>query len=116
MQLLDFFISSAHAEVANAAPAQTAGNFSFMFMMIVVFIFIYFTVIRPQTKRAKEQQMLLSGLTKGDEVITAGGLLGKISKISDQYLQLTIANAVEITVQKSAIVSVLPKGTLKSIE
>ena len=71
---------------------------------------------RPQNKRAKEQQNLLESLTKGDEVITSGGVLGRISKISGQYLSLTVANNVEILMQKTSIISVMPKGTLKTIE
>lgn len=107
-------ISNAYAD--TVAPAQQGGGFSFMLMFVIFFLFLYFVIWRPQNKRAKEQQNLLNSLAKGDEVMTAGGLLGRVAKITDQYILLTIANNVEISMQKSSVVSVLPKGTLKSIE
>lgn len=113
--LTSFFISSAHAQSAAQAPPQ-GGGFSFMIMLIIFVVFMYFAIWRPQNKRAKEQQNLLNSLAKGDEVMTMGGVLGKIGKINDQYLTLTIAQNVDIVVQKSSIVQVLPKGTIKSIE
>lgn len=116
MDLLNFFISNAFAEEAAALPNQQGSSFSFMLMVAVFFIFIYFGVWRPQSKRAKEQQQLMSSLAKGDEVLTAGGLLARIVKLSDQYVVVAIANNVEIIIQKTAIVNVLPKGTLKAIE
>jgi len=118
MQLFDtissFFISNAHA-AAPAGSAPQGGGFSFLMMMGILVFFMYFVIWRPQTKRAKEQRDLLSSLAKGDEVVTAGGILGTISKISDNYVVLTLSDHVEITMQKSSIVSALPKGTLKSI-
>ena len=113
--LLDFFVSSAYADTTAAAPAQ-GGGFSFIIIIVMSFLFIYFAIWRPQNKRAREQQTLLGGLAKGDEVITAGGILGKLNKVTDQYVGLTLANNVEIIMQKSSVVSVLPKGTIKSIE
>jgi preprotein translocase subunit YajC len=110
-----FFISTASAQTA-AVPAPQGGGFSFMIMFVVFFLFIYFAIWRPQNKRAKEQQNLLNSLAKGDEVVTAGGLLGRINKINDQYLTLSIANNVDIVIQKSSVISVMPKGTLKAIE
>ena len=77
--------------------------------------FFYFAILRPQSKRAKEQRDLLNSLEKGDEVATAGGVLGKIIKVADQYVVLSVANNVDIVVQKSAIAMALPKGTLKSM-
>ena len=109
----DFFISSAHADTA-AAPAPQ-GGFSFFIMMAVLIFFMYFAIWRPQSRRAKEQRNLLNSLAKGDEVVTAGGILGTINKLSDNYVVLSLADNVEITIQKSSIVSALPKGTLKSI-
>lgn len=85
-------------------------------MFVIFFLFIYFAIWRPQSKRAKQQQALLSSLTKGDEVMTAGGILGRITKLTDNYIGLAIANNIEILVQKSSVVTILPKGTLKSIE
>lgn len=115
-QLLDFFITNAYAQSASSAPAAQGPGYSLFFMIIVFSLFMYFFMWRPQNKRAKEQQNLLESLTKGDEVVTAGGLLGRISKISGQYLSLTIANNVEILIQKTSVTSVMPKGTLKTIE
>ena len=83
--------------------------------IILMFVLLYFLLIRPQTKRAKEHRTMLDNLQKGDEVVTAGGALGRITKIGDQYVSLEIANNVEIQVQKPAIQSVLPKGTIKSL-
>jgi preprotein translocase subunit YajC len=117
-QLLDFIISDAYAQTANplSGAGPQGGGYSMLIMFVVFSVFIYFFMWRPQSKRAKEQQNLLESLTKGDEVITAGGVLGRISKISGQYLSLTVANNVEIMMQKTAIISVMPKGTLKTIE
>lgn len=115
--LLNFLLSNAYAEAPGAAPVGAQGSsFSFTIMIVVLFSFIYFMVWRPQSKRAKEQQTLLNSLAKGDEVITAGGLLGRITKITDQYIAVGIANNVEIIMQKSSVVNILPKGTLKTIE
>lgn len=118
MQLFDslagFFVSDAYADTAAAAAPQQSG-FSFFIMIGVLLFFMYFAVWRPQSKRAKEQRDLLGSLTKGDEVMTAGGILGTISKINDNYVVISIADNVEITMQKSSIVTALPKGTLKSI-
>jgi preprotein translocase subunit YajC len=109
-----FFISTAYAQTPTVS--SQGGGMSFMLMFAVFFLFIYFAIWRPQNKRAKEQQNLLHSLAKGDEVVTAGGLLGRINKINDQYLTLTIANNVDVIMQKSAVVSVMPKGTLKTME
>jgi len=113
--ILNFIISPAHADTVGAT-AQQGSSLSFLVIFAVFFIFIYFAVWRPQSKRAKEQQAMLGSIAKGDEVLTVGGLLGRISKLNDQYMTLTIANNVDIVMQKSAVSSVLPKGTLKSIE
>lgn len=112
-QVLNFFISPAHAEAAAKAPEQS--GMSFIVMFIIFFVFIYFAIWRPQNKRAKDQQDMMSALAKGDEVMLAGGMLGRIIKLTDQYATLAIANDVDVLVQKSSIVTVLPKGTLKSI-
>lgn len=111
-QLLNIFIPKAYAE--TAAQSQQ-GGFSFILMFVVFFFFIYFAIWRPQNKRAKEQQNLLSSISKGDEVMTAGGLLGKVTKLNEQYIGLVIADNVEITLQKSSVINILPKGTIKSI-
>lgn len=113
--VLNFFITSAHADGILPAPGQ-GGGFSFVTMFVIFFLFVYFAIWRPQNKRAKEQQTMMSSLAKGDEVVTAGGLIGRISKMTDQYIGLAVANNVEIILQKSSIVSILPKGTLKAVE
>jgi preprotein translocase subunit YajC len=112
--ILDFFINSAEAAPAAGNPQQS-GNFSLLIIMVVFVGFLYLTVWRPQNKRAKEQREMLGALTKGDEVVTAGGILGKINKVSNGYVVLSIAENTEITVQKSSISTVLPKGTMKAI-
>ncbi|HEY5365433.1 MAG TPA: preprotein translocase subunit YajC [Casimicrobiaceae bacterium] len=83
--------------------------------MIAIFVVFYFLLIRPQQKRSREQRELLAALDKGNEVITGGGLVGRISKISDQYVTLEIASGVEVTVQRGSVTQLLPKGTLKSL-
>jgi len=82
-------------------------------IFILMFAVLYFVMIRPQQKRQKEARAMLDALAKGDEVATAGGLLGKVSVLGDQYLTLEVANGVEIKVQRTAVVQVLPKGTIK---
>jgi len=107
-----YLISDAIA-ATGATPPQGDGLMS-MAMIGAVFVLFYFVLIRPQNKRTKEHQDLLSKLKKGDEVVTSGGILAKISQVEEQYLHLTIATDVEITIQRSAVSSILPKGTLKN--
>lgn len=83
--------------------------------MVAIIVVFYFLLIRPQQKRAKETKAMLSALQKGDEIVTAGGVVGKISKLSDSYADVEVAPNVEITVQRSAISLVLPKGTIKAL-
>ena len=106
-------ISSAYAQAAPAAGGD-AGLMGFL-PLILMFVLLYFLMIRPQMKRAKEQKTMVDGLAKGDEVITAGGVLGKITKLNDAYLTVEIAPGTEITVQRAAVQTLLPKGTLKSV-
>ena len=106
---MDFFISSAFAQDAAAQPG---GLISFL-PLIVIFALFYFMLIRPQMKRAKEHKQLVAGLQKGDEVVTSGGLLGKITRIEDSFVTVKVAENVEIKVQRHAVSSVMPKGTLK---
>jgi preprotein translocase subunit YajC len=87
-----------------------------MLPIILMFVVLYFLMIRPQMKRAKEHKTMIDALQKGDEVVAAGGVLGRISKISESYVTLQIANNVEIQVQRPAVQVVLPKGSIKSIE
>ena len=110
---------------AQAAPAAAAPGFSLEslmqgpgFMFIIMIPLFYFLLIRPQQKRAKEQKTMMEAIKGGDEVITAGGVLGKVTKVAGQYVTLDVAlagNPVEMLVQKSSIQNVLPKGTIKSI-
>lgn len=104
-------ISPAYAQ--QGAP-QGSGIFELVMIAVMVAVF-YFLLIRPQQKRAKEHQKLVSELAKGDEVITAGGILGKITKVDENYAVVEIADNMEIKLQKHSIQSTLPKGTLKSI-
>lgn len=108
------FISQALAAPAAAAPATQDPLIGFL-PMIVIFVLFYFMLIRPQMKRAKEQRTMITALQKGDEVVTSGGLLGKITKVSDHYVTIEIAPNVNIPVQKQAIQTLLPKGSIKTI-
>lgn len=84
-----------------------------MLPLVLMFVVLYFVMIRPQMKKQKEHRTMIDAVTKGDEVVTAGGVLGKISKVGDSFLGLEVANGVEIQIQRSAVVQVLPKGTVK---
>lgn len=111
---MSFFISEVLAEGAPAAAGvQGDPTTGFIFMIGLVVLF-YFMLIRPQQKRAKEHKKLISELAKGDEVITNGGLIGKITKVGEQYLTLEITDNVEVKLQNNAIATVLPKGSLKA--
>lgn len=111
---MSFFISEAMAEGAPAA-AQVDPTMNFVFIIGMVAIF-YFILIRPQQKRAKEHRNMVSALGKGDEVITSGGLLGRITDVGEQYMTVELAQGVEVRMQKSAISTVLPKGSIKAAE
>jgi preprotein translocase subunit YajC len=107
-------ISPAFAQAA-APAANPFGDYMSFLPMVAIFVVFYFLLIRPQQKRAKETRTMLSALQKGDEVVTAGGIVGKISKISDAYVTLEIAPNVEINIQRSAVTLLLPKGSVKSL-
>lgn len=114
--ILNVFISSAHADtLAGGAPQQPGGGFPLIIMLVIFVLFMYFGVWRPQSKRAREQRNLVSSLAKGDEVVTAGGILGRITKVTDTYIVLAISETTEMVVQKASVISALPKGTIKSI-
>jgi preprotein translocase subunit YajC len=100
---------------AQAAVGGDSGIIGFL-PIILMFALLYFLMIRPQMKRAKEQKKMIEALQKGDEVVAAGGLIGRISKINDQYVTLEVAPNTEIVLQRSAVQVSLPKGTLKSIQ
>ncbi|CAN5246594.1 preprotein translocase subunit YajC [soil metagenome] len=108
------FISSAFAQTAPAAAGgDMLSSLGSMLPLVLMFVVLYFVMIRPQMKRQKEARKMIEALAKGDEVATSGGMLGKITSISDQYLGLEISNGVEVKVQRSAVVQVLPKGAIK---
>jgi len=107
---MDFFIASAYAQDA-AAPQ--GGLLSFL-PLIVIFVVFYFLLIRPQMKRAKEHKALVSNLANGDEVVTNGGLLGRITHVGDSFVTVELAENVKIKVQKHAVANVMPKGTIKT--
>jgi preprotein translocase subunit YajC len=100
---------------AQAAPGGDAGFIGFL-PIVLMFVLLYFLMIRPQMKRAKEHKQMVEALQKGDEVITAGGVLGRITKIGDAYLGIEIAPNTEVSVQRASVQTILPKGTLKSIQ
>ena len=108
---MSFFISDAYAEGAAAQQGDPLMSIVFFLGMIAIF---YFILIRPQQKKAKEHRNLVAALGKGDEVITSGGILGKVTDLSDQYVNVEIADGVEIKLQRNAVASVLPKGSLKA--
>ncbi len=109
------FISSAYAQTVPAAPAGgfdafLGGQLPFLLVMFAV---LYFIMIRPQMKKQKEHKAMLEALAKGDEVVIAGGVLGRVAKLGDSFLHVEVANGVELQVQRGAVVQVLPKGTFK---
>ncbi|MBN8505259.1 MAG: preprotein translocase subunit YajC [Burkholderiales bacterium] len=106
------FISNAIAQTAAAGPTPESSLLSFL-PLVAMFVVLYFIMIRPQMKRQKEHKAMIEALAKGDEVVTAGGLLGKVNKLGDSVLHVELAQGVEVQVQRSAVVQVLPKGTLK---
>lgn len=109
--LASLLFSSAHAQ---SAPAGGSDLMAFL-PMIAIFVVFYFLLIRPQQKRAKEQKAMLEALQKGDEVVTAGGIVGKIGKLTEQYATIEVAQGVEMTVQRASIAQLLPKGTIKAL-
>ena len=108
-------IGNAFAQATGGAGAGDAGMLSFL-PIILMFVVLYIFMIRPQMKRAKETKSMIEALQKGDEVVTAGGIVGRISKMGEQYVSLEIAPNTEISVQKAAVQMLLPKGTLKSLQ
>ena len=106
--------------IISPAFAQSVGGgdtgFIGFLSIILMFVLLYFLMIRPQMKRSKDQKQMVEALQKGDEVITAGGVLGRITRISDAYVSLEVAPNTEISIQRTAVQMLLPKGTLKSIQ
>lgn len=106
------FISNAHAQAAGDAAAT--GGFMGLLPLILMFLILWFLMIRPQMKRAKEHKAMVAALAKGDEVITQGGMAGRISDLDDTFVHLEVADNVNVVVQRAAVATVLPKGTLRA--
>lgn len=104
------FISSAFAQ-APAAAGDTQSSLMSLLPLVLMFVVLYFIMIRPQMKRQKEAKAMIEALAKGDEVITSGGLIGRIAKLGDTYMQLEVSPGVELQLQRGAVIQVLPKGT-----
>jgi preprotein translocase subunit YajC len=107
------FISSAFAQTAPAAAADAPSTLMSMLPLVLMFVVLYFIMIRPQMKKQKEHRAMIEALAKGDEVVTSGGMLGKVSTLGENNLGLEIASGVEVQIQRQAVVQVLPKGTIK---
>ena len=107
------FISNAYAQAA--APAGAAGGLMSFLPIILMFVVLYFLMIRPQMKRQKEQKAMIDALGKGDEVVSAGGVVGRVTKVGDAYITIEIAEGTEIIMQKAAVTLLLPKGTIKTL-
>lgn len=112
---MDFLVSSAHAQSAGAGAAS-GGGFGMMniVFLVVIGLMFYFMLIRPQQKRAKEHKAMLGQLGKGDEVVTNGGMAGRVVELGDHFISIEVADQVKLKVQRQSISQVLPKGTLKS--
>lgn len=108
--MIDFLISSAHAN--EAAAGSTEQSMMSILMLVVLFAVFYFLLIRPQQKRVKEHKALVEGVKKGDEIVTFGGVLGRVTNVGDAFVDLEIANNVTVKVQKQSIANIMPKGTM----
>lgn len=108
---MEFFVTNAWAQ---AAPSPTGGMLGTILPLLLIFVVFYFLLIRPQAKRAKEHKAMVAALGVGDEVVTSGGILGRVVETGEQFLTVEIASGVQVKVQRHTVASVLPKGTLKS--
>jgi preprotein translocase subunit YajC len=109
---MDFLISSAHAQQGGAAGG---GMIEFLIMIAIFFAIMYFLIIRPQSKRAKEHRAMVEALSKGDEVVTNGGLLGKVTDVGENFMRVELADGVVVIVQRQSVSAVMPKGTMKDL-
>ena len=109
---MDFLIPAAYAQSGQSAGPSPMAN---IFLLVGMFVVFYFILIRPQQKRMKEHKSLVASLKKGDEIVTNGGLLGKVTEAGDNYLTIELAENVSVKLQRSAVAAVMPKGTLKNI-
>ena len=110
---MSFFISDAYAQQAGAAAGQSSPIPSLL-MLVGFFVIFYFLLIRPQSKRAKEHKVMVEAISKGDEIVTNGGLLGKVAEVGDNFVNVEVAENIVVRVQKSAVANLMPKGTIKS--
>ncbi len=111
------FISEAFAQTAPAAAASDSpfGSLGSMLPLVLMFVVLYFVMIRPQMKRQKEAKAMIDALAKGDEVVTTGGLLGKVAEVGETFIAVEIADGVQVKVQKNAVAGLMPKGTIKAL-
>jgi len=107
------FISEAFAQTAPAAAASGTDTLFSLLPLVLMFVVLYFIMIRPQMKKQKEHRAMIEAIAKGDEVVIAGGVLGRVAKLGDNYLNVEVASGVELQVQRQAVVQVMPKGTYK---
>ena len=107
------FISSAFAQTAPAAGGDMQSSLMSMLPLVLMFVVLYFVMIRPQMKKQKEHRAMVEALAKGDEIVTGGGMLGRVTKLGDNFIGVEIANGVEVQIQRSAVLQVLPKGSIK---
>ena len=106
-------ISSAFAQTTPTAGGDMQSSLLGMMPLILMFVVLYFVMIRPQMKKAKDHKAMIDSLAKGDEVVTSGGILGKVTQLSDSFLSLDVAKGVEVQLQRAAVVQVLPRGSIK---
>ncbi|MCA1248670.1 preprotein translocase subunit YajC [Massilia sp. MS-15] len=109
------FISNAYAQTTTAADPGLMGSLTTFLPLILMFVVMYFLMIRPQQKRQRELKAMMDALAKGDEVATAGGILGRVVKVADTYVTIEVSAGTELLVQKNAVTTLLPKGTLKGL-
>lgn len=109
---MNFFISDA---MAQAEQAGSSGLIEFIVMIVIFFAIMYFLIIRPQSKRAKEHKEMVDALSKGDEVVTNGGLLGKVTELDDAFIKVEVAEGTIVSIQRHSVAAVMPKGTMKAL-
>ncbi|AHE97889.1 preprotein translocase subunit YajC [Thioalkalivibrio paradoxus] len=109
---MDFLISAAHAQEGGAAGG---GMIEFLIMIAIFFAIMYFLIIRPQSKRAKEHRAMVEALSKGDEIVTNGGLLAKITEVGENFVKADVADGVNVIIQRQSVAAVMPKGTMKDV-
>ncbi len=109
------FIPNAWAQGAAPGPSSGGNVWSLVLIFVVFILFFYFTAMRPQQKRQKEHRKLIEGLGIGDEVLTQGGIVGRVVRLNDQFIVIEASNGVELTLQRQAVAAVYPKGTLKAV-